>query len=83
MCLISKLASLIESKLNNTAISANNQIAKLTILLFTLNQRESGNTTYNTCNITELMTNGTELLISKTIYNTHSTKNVTKYYTGN
>ena len=45
--------------------------------------RESGNTTYNTCNITELMTNGTELLISKTIYNTHSTKNVTKYYTGN
>ena len=29
------------------------------------------------------MTNGTELLISKTIYNIHSSKNVTKYYTGN
>ena len=45
--------------------------------------RESGNTTYNTCNITELMTKGTELFISKTIYNTHSTKNVTKNYLGN
>ena len=28
----------------------------LFVILFTLNLRESGNTTYNTCNITELMT---------------------------
>ena len=55
----------------------------LFVILFTLNQRESGNTTYNTCNITDLMTNGTELFISKTLYNTHSTKNVTKNYLGN
>ena len=45
----------------------------LFVILFILNQRESGNTTYNACNITELITNGTELFISKTIYNTHST----------